>query len=326
MNYAAEIMIHASPESIGRARGTLVKALYLKRVKRLLESKPDIILSQLEEIRRALYQYSNFRVLVIANVEKLVNPVSSWELLTAGLDSTKPLLPLDNRLSRLSVAGKKPGNLAYIIPLPTIDSSFALSIAKGPESMEDPRVPALMVAVSYLNTVEGPLWTAVRGTGLAYGMSFSRHIESGQISFDVYRSPDAFKAFAASKKVVEDFVSGATAFNSLALEGAISSIVLGFANGQATMAAAAQMSFIRQVIRGLPNDWNEVILKKVRDVSVEEIKMAMREILVPAFKPETANVFVTCAPIMEEVSLFSLSLLFFFGLGTLGSLLYDFFT
>ena len=302
MTYAAEIMIHTSPESIGRARSTLVKALYLKRVKHLLESEPDTILSQLQEIRHALCQYSNFRVLVIANVEKLEKPVSSWELLTAGLDTSKALLPLDNRLSRLSAAGKTPGNLAYVIPLPTIDSSFALSVAKGPKSLEDPCIPALMAAVSYLGSVEGPLWTAVRGTGLAYGMSFSRHVESGHISFDVYRSPDAFKAFAASKKVVEDFVSGATAFDSLALEGAISSIVLGFANGQATMATAALMSFIRQVVRGLPTDWNERILKKIKEVSVEEIKNVMREILLPAFMPETANVFVTCAPIMEEVS------------------------
>ena len=301
MAYAAEVMIHASPESIGRARGTLVKALYLKRVKHLLESQPEKIVAQLEEIRTALCSFSNFRVLVVANIEKLKDPVSAWELLTANLDTSKPLIPLDNRLSRLSEAGKEPGDLAYIIPLSTIDSSFGLSIARGPETLDDPLVPALMVAISYLDAVEGPLWTAVRGTGLAYGTSFSRHVESGQVSFDVYRSPDAFKAFAASKEVVEGFVAGTTSFDSLALEGAISSIVLGFANGQATMASAAQGSFMRQVIRGLASDWNEITLKKVRNVTVDEIKKVMKDILLPVFVPETANIFVTCAPIMEEV-------------------------
>ena len=300
MTYAAEAMIHASPESIGRARSTLVKALYLKRVKRLLESEPHTIVAQLEEIRHAVCQFSNFRVLVIANVERLSKPVSSWELLSSKLDKSQPLKPLDNRLSRLSPAGKKPGNLAYIIPLPTTDSAFALFITKGPISLQDPRVPALMVAQSYLDAVEGPLWTAVRGTGLAYGTSFARHVESGHISFDVYRSPDAFKAFVASKKVVEDFTTGATQFDSLALEGAVSSIVLGFANGQATMASAAQGSFIRQVVRGLSHDWNDMLLKQVREVKVEEIKAVMREVLLPVFKAETANLFVACAPIMEE--------------------------
>lgn len=302
MTFAVENMVHASPESISRARSTLVKALYLKRVKRLLDSEPGTVISQLEELRHALCQFANIRVLVVANVEKIHKPVSSWDLLVSDLDTSIPLAPLDTRLSRLSKAGTNLGGLSYIIPLPTVDSSFCLSVAKGPNTLQDPRVPALMVAVSYLDAVEGPLWTAVRGTGLAYGTSFSRQIESGQISFNVYRSPDAFKAFATSRKVVEEFVSGVTPFDSLALEGAISSIVLGFANSQATMTTAAQGSFIRQVIRGLPNDWNDVILKEVRSVNVDEIKKVMKEILLPAFQPDTANTFVTCAPIMEEVS------------------------
>lgn len=302
MAYAVEMMIHTSQESIGRARSTLVKALYLKRVKRLLEDEPETIVSQLSEIRSSLSQFSNFRVFIIADLERLSNPVSSWKHLVDSVDTTQPLKPLDSRMSRMSEAGRKPGGLAYIVPLPTIDSSFALSIAKGPETFEDPRIPALMVAIAYLDAVEGPLWTAIRGTGLAYGTSFSRHIESGQISFDVYRSPDAFKAFAKSKKVVGEFVSGVTEFDSLALEGAISSIVLGFANGQATMKNAAQGSFIRQVVRGLPSDWIDVILKRVRDVTTEEIKDVMRKIILPVFMAETANLVVTCAPIMEEVS------------------------
>ena len=102
--------------------------------------------------------------------------------------------------------------------------------------------------------------------------------------------------------MVEEFASGVVDFDSLALEGAISSIVLGFANGQATMTSAAQGSFIRQVVRGLPGDWIDVILKKVRDVTVEEIKDVMSKIILPCFMAETANLVVTCAPIMEEVS------------------------
>lgn len=301
MSSSVASMINYAPESISRSRDTLVKALYLKRVKRLLESEPEKVVAQLEEIRTALCQISNFRVLVIADVRKLGKPVSSWEKLAIGRESNKTLAPLDKGFDRLSKAGKKPGDAAFIIPLATIDSSFALAVGKGPEDMTDPRTPALIVATCYLDAVEGPLWTAVRGTGLAYGTGFRRSVNTGHVQFQVYRSPDVFKAFAASKKVVEDFISGATAFDSLALEGAISSVVLDLANGQSTMAKAAQQSFTRQVIRGLPNDWNTVLLKKVRSVTVSEIKMAMKEILLPIFVAQTSNLFVTCAPIMEEV-------------------------
>lgn len=173
-----------------------------------------------------------------------------------------------------------------------------------------------MVALSYLDAVEGPLWTAVRGTGLAYGTSFSRITESGQISFDVYRSPNAFAAFSASKTVVEDFVNKKTDFEPLALEGAISSLVLSIANGQANMASAAQSSFTRQVIKGLPANWNEKILEKVRAVSVDEIRTVMREVVMSAFQAETANLIVTCAPILEEVSFWFLFNTFFVFLPT----------
>jgi Zn-dependent M16 (insulinase) family peptidase len=305
MAYAAAGIIHNAPESISRATGTLVEALYLKRVKQILKTEPEIIIKQLEEIRDHLCQISNFRVLVIANLEKLEKPISAWETLVASHDTSKPLAPLDKRLDRLSKAGKKPGDLAYIIPLPTIDSSFAIFVGKGPESHQDPRVPAIMVAISYLVAVEGPLWSEVRGTGLAYGTSFQRSLTSGQITYSIYRSPDAFKAFAASKKVIEKFISGESSIDSSALEGAISSLILGFADSQANMAEAAQESFVRQVMNGLPTDWNNLILKRVRNVTVEEIKSAMKDFLLPIFVPETVNLFATCAPIMEEVSISS---------------------
>lgn len=296
---AVEEMIHSSPASIVRARSTLVNALYLKGVRHHLKEDPEFIVVKLKEIRDALFQFSNIRVVVVANVEKLAKPVSSWEKFTEGLDTGKPLNPLEKRLSRVSGAGRKPGKLAYLVPMPTIDSSFALSIAKGPSSFSDPQIPALTVALSYLDAVEGPMWVAVRGTGLAYGTSFSRYTDSGQISYNVYRSPNAFKAFQAGRSVVEGFVNQTTDFDALALEGAISSIVLSVANSEATMAAAAQMNFARQVIRGLPDDWNEQMLRKVREVKVDEIRAVMKDVVLPVLTAATANLVVTCAPVME---------------------------
>lgn len=297
---AVEEMIHSAPASIVRARSTLVNALYLKGVRHHLKSDPDVIIGKLLEMRDALFQFSNFRVVVVANVKNITKPVSSWESFTVDLDISKPLNPLEKPLSRLSDAGRNPGKLAYIIPMPTIDSSFALSVAKGPSSLKDPRIPALMVALSFLDAVEGPMWVAVRGIGLAYGTRFARYTDSGQISYSVFRSPNAFKAFQTSRSVVEGFVRGDTDFDPLALEGAISSIVLNFANSQATMASAAQMSFVRQVIRELPEDWNERMLEKVRAVTAEEIRAVMKNLVLPVLTAATANLVVTCAPVMEE--------------------------
>ena len=302
MVYAVKYMIHTSPESIGRARSALVRALYLKRLSRLLEKSPETVIDLLADIRNHLFRHDNMRALVVGDISKMANPVGSWKTLVGGLDTSGPLEPLDDRLKRLTDAGKNPGGLAYVVPMPTVDSSYCLTVAKGPISELDSRTPALLVAISYLNAVEGPLWTSIRGTGLAYGANVGKQFHSGDVRFDVYRSPDAFKAFAAGKVAVEELVSGKTEIDTLAMEGAVSSIVLDIASKQPNMGSAAQDSFVGQVMRGLPKDYNEQALSKVRNVSIEEMKVAMRDILLPLFKPETANVIVTCAPNLQEVS------------------------
>lgn len=184
--------------------------------------------------------------------------------------------------------------------MPPIDSSFVLAVSKGPSSFDEPIIPALMLATSYLNSLAGPLWKAIRGTGLAYGASFSRHVDSGQMSLYIGSSPDPYKAFAASKMVLESLVVSDHTFDSFALEAAYSSVVSGFAYSEVTRVSAAESSFVRQVMRGLPKEWPSLILEKVRNVTVEEIKTAMKDVILPIFEAKTVNLFITCAPLMEQ--------------------------
>lgn len=307
---AVHIMVHFAQESISRARSTLVKARYLKRVKRLLAEKPEEVVSRMEEIRKSLFQPENIRVVVVADLEKLRNPVSAWKPFAERLGTSIDLKPITNRRALLSDAGKKIGGTSYIVPMPTVDSSYAYATGRGLDSYDDPKLPALLVAIAYMNAVEGPLWVAVRGKGLAYGTNFAYNIDTGFVNFDVYRSPNAHKAFESSKQIVEDHLSGASPFDPLMLEGAISSIVVGYANEQMTAGTAAQGSFIRQVVRNLPSDYKEKMLKKVRDINVDEIKDALREIILPLFEAKTANLVVTCGTVLEDVSSLSPTLRF----------------
>lgn len=300
MLLAAELMVGTAPSSITRACNTLVGAVYLKHVKHLLRKNPEVIINQLKDISTALCQPNNLRILVVGNVEKLPHPVASWKNLTTKLDQSDSLKPLDTRLSRLSEQGKSPGNTAFIIPMPSLDSSFAVAVGKGPSSYNDPFMPALMLATTYLNNIEGPVSAATRGNGLAYSVSFHHHVGSGQVSLDIYRSPNSFAAFVAIKEVIRSFAHGEKVLDPLDLESAVSSVVLGFANAEATMASAAEISFVRQVMRGLPKDWPTIILERVRNVTSEDFRDLMRDVLLPIFEGESSNLFVTCAPIMEK--------------------------
>lgn len=313
MAQEVDLAIHFKPESYLSAKRTLVKAVYLRRLKKLVEKEPETVVSWFEELRKSLFTFQNMRVLVTANVEKLADPVAAWDALIKGtkLDATKEVLPIIKLSAMLNDEGKAPGSFgSVVIPMTTLDSSYSVSTAIGLQSYSDPRLPAFLVALGYLEAVEGPLWNAVRGNGLAYGVSFSREIDGGYIQFKVYRSPDATKAIEASRNTVAKLASGEEPLDRHLVEGAVSSIVFGVADEQSTMSAAAQQNYVISVVRGLEQGWNRKILASVREVTEDEIREAMRDIILPVFEPGKSNVVVTCAPIMEEVSLF-FSFLFF---------------
>jgi Zn-dependent M16 (insulinase) family peptidase len=305
MAQEVDMAIHFKPESYLAAKRALVKAVYLRRLKKLLEKDPDTVLSWFEELRKSLFTFDNMRVLVTADVAKLDNPVAAWDTLTTtpGLDPSKDILPIIKPYSMLSPEGQSPGTFgSVVIPMTTLDSSYSVSTAVGLKSYSDPRLPAYLVALGYLEAVEGPLWNAVRGNGLAYGVSFSREVDGGYIQFKVYRSPDASKAIEASRATVARLASGEVPLDRHLVEVAVSGVVFAAADEQATMSAAAQQNYVVGVVRGLEQGWNRKILARVREVTEDEIRAVMREVILPVFEPGKSNVVVTCAPIMEEVS------------------------
>ncbi|ROT43702.1 cytoplasm protein [Sodiomyces alkalinus F11] len=306
--------IHLKKEAYSVTKRALVRAVYLRRVKKLLETDPDLVVSWFEQIRKSLFTFNNLRVLVIADVDKLAQPVAAWDVLSnalgrpsslssssSGVDGEEDLLPIVKPHHHLTEEGRNPGSYgAVIVPMTTVDSSYSVSTSKGVISFEDPRIAAILVGVGYLEAVEGPLWCAVRGQGMAYGVFFGRDINSGMVQFRVYRSPDASRALAASRETVRKIAAGEEPIDRHLKEGAISQIVVLFAEEQSTMAAAASQNFVLGVVRGVPLDWHKKIMKSVRDVTDEQIREVLNELVLPVFEPGKSNVVVTCAPILQE--------------------------
>ncbi|CCF37671.1 peptidase M16 inactive domain-containing protein [Colletotrichum higginsianum] len=300
---AAEVdmSIHMKKESYSVAKRALVRAVYLRRLKKLIASDPDKVLSWFEQLRTSLFTSNNVRVLVTADVARLPEPVAAWDLLSTNLKGSDELIPIIKPHTLLTEEGQKPGTVgAVIVPMTTADSSYGISTAKGITSFEDPRLPAIMVAIGYLETTEGPLWNSVRGQGLAYGSYFGRELDTGTIQYKVYRSPDVSKAFAASRETIRKIAEGEAEIDRHLKEGAISQVVVQFADEQSTMASAAAQNFMLGVVRSLPLDWHKKIMRDVRDVTNQQIKTVLKELIMPLFEPGKNNIVVTCAPILQE--------------------------
>ncbi|KAK6529763.1 hypothetical protein TWF281_008924 [Arthrobotrys megalospora] len=287
-------------DSIGYSGNTLIKGKFLRQYIDLLSEKPEEAIQQISTVRDSLFTLDNMRVLVVADVEKLSKPVSAWDDFVNGKTLEGNLKPIDSRLDRLKPEGRNPGDLMYIVPMPTLDSSFGVMVAKGPESLNDERIPALLLAIAYLDAVEGPLWKAIRGTGLAYGTGFVRRVDSGHVYFSIYRSPDAFKAFEMAKKIVSDYADGTTPFDEFDLDGAISTVVSSIVDVESTLTAAATTSFVLQVVNRQSKTYNMDMLRKVRKVTPDEIRKAMTDILLPLFHPKTSMTVVTTAPVNTD--------------------------
>ncbi|KAL5121969.1 hypothetical protein ACEQ8H_000185 [Pleosporales sp. CAS-2024a] len=301
MAFAVDRMVHNDAASAVRATNTLVKALYLKRILKLLKAEPQTVIDKLEALRKYLLTFSNMRVLVTANLETLPNPVSTFKHVVAAFPSgSDPTInPIDDRNAVLSQSGKNPGGTHYIISMP-IDSSFAVLTSRGPKGYTNAQLPPLMVALAYLDAVEGPMWQAIRGNGLAYGTSFFRDPETGLLKFRIYKSPNAFSAYLKAKTVVKDYGDGTRSFDKLALEGAISSIVREFVDERASIIDAARSSFVDLVTRGVGKDWQDWALREVRKVSVEDVQAILQEFVSGLFVPEKTDLVVTCGGIMTE--------------------------
>ncbi|KJX94947.1 zinc metalloprotease like protein [Zymoseptoria brevis] len=300
MAWAVNSMISSKRTANRRAMNTLTKTVYLRRLRKLLKRDPSTVISKLQSVCSTLHRPENFRVYVAADLFKLPSPVKAWNALTYSLDLSQPLQPLDALKPTISPIGLKPGSAAYIIPIPAIDSSFAVLTALGPETYTHPDLPALLVANAYLRAVEGPLWVAIRGTGLAYGATIRRSTDLGKIYFSIERSPDAYKAFVAGRAEVEGYADGSKELKKLALESAVGEIVFEMADEAATMGAAADESFTAQVMHGTSKEYAKEMLVKIGKVTPEEVQGAIKKWLVPLFRPETANLVVTCSKIMEE--------------------------
>lgn len=301
---AAEIdaAIHLDHSSVTVAKRVLVRAVYLKRLKKLLKSDPEKVVGWFNTIRTSLFTFENMRFLVAARIATLPNPITTWDKLAAALAAEKDMIPVPALSALLNDEGRNPGSVgATIVPMASLDGSFSVSTATGLSSYADPRLPAVMVAISYLEQVEGPLWVAVRGAGYAYGTHFSRSVDAGILCYRVYRSPDAAKAITASREAIRKIADADVPIDKHLLEGAVSQIVVTFADEQSTMPSAAQQNYVQSVVRGLPKDWSKEILRRVRAVTQEEIRAAMTEVILPCFAPGKSNVTITCAKIMTEV-------------------------
>ncbi|KAF9027171.1 hypothetical protein BGZ52_004433 [Haplosporangium bisporale] len=275
----------------------LKQAKFLPTVLKQLETEPQTVIKALTELREILTRPANIHIQVQGNILKQEQPKTAWlkNFGSAQGSHEGPLAPIPFSSQVWSQSGKAPGHKGFVVNMPSIESSFASHVARGPTNFLDPDYAALLVLSECLDTLEGPFWKQLRGSGAVYGANLRVDVEAGFLSFTIYRSPDALRAFNLANKIVDDYASGKTKFTKQELEGAKASIVYRIVRKEETMSGAATESFVNQVLKKVSATYNKEFLERVQDVTPEHMQHAMDKYLSKVFRSESSIVVVTSA-------------------------------
>ena len=272
------------------------------------DSEADLIVQELNTIRRKLVQPSNMQVFVAGKLTDIAG--SPMQALATALvppevqssaDSTVIEGQLMTDVSASTVRSDTIGKAA-ICSLSAIESSF-LSIYSSGLDAYDSDLASLLVAIEYLTALEGDFWVKLRGAGLTYGSSISNNTESKLLKFSLFKCTDVAGAFAAASQILVDYASGGSKISEVGLESAKSSLAYSIISGTSTRLGAAMNSWV-QNYEGKKVDYDQWLLGQVSKVTEKDAMKALVTYLVPIFDKES-NLVVAC-PMnkAEEISTF----------------------
>ncbi|TPX32519.1 hypothetical protein SmJEL517_g04347 [Synchytrium microbalum] len=98
---------------------------------------------------------------------------------------------------------------SVMVPIAGVTASYLLQAV--PCDVMKPATPvekySVMLLAELLSQTEGPLYTAVRGNGHAYGADLSLAIWTGQLLYEVREASDPYKALLAFYAIIENLVT-----------------------------------------------------------------------------------------------------------------------
>lgn len=268
------------------------------------EGKFSEVLSDLEEIRNGLFSTNNMKIYVVGGCSELKNPVSSWGKF---YDEMKPIDGKGGRIFDEIVRafqfktdiGLECSEKAYVVASPAGETTHLISLTPIPTDYLDEDIFKIALASEYLGGVEGPFWRGIRGTGMAYGANIRRLIESGYLSFTIYRGADAEQAWNTGREIISNLVNGKEKIDHINLENSVAAIVNELANSEANTYDAAVNKITDHIFKKRGSGYLRHFLSKLNSYTSDDMVYIMTKYFLPLFSSKTSLVFA-CIPIAKS--------------------------
>lgn len=301
MMYSSEYRTIYNDGSVRKAQDSIYTEDFYKELLRDLDDgKYAQIEADLNSIKSHLFNLSNMKAIIIGGCTELEKPVSMWETFVEQFTNVTntPEFDLANfpRSFQFKTAiGEECSRKAFLVSSSAGETTHLLSLTPIPTDYLNEDIFKIALASEFLGGVEGPFWRGIRGTGLAYGANMRRLIESGYLSFSIYRGADAQQAWTTGKKIITDYISGELIIDAISIENSIAAIVNELANGESNPYDAATTKIIDNIFKKRGSQYIKYFLERLNTYTSEDLVYAMKKYFLPLFKAETSLVF-SCLP------------------------------
>lgn len=269
--------------------------VFLTQLVKDLDSCPDKVIADMNLLRKELLCCEKMRCYVAANLSNLPQDAHSvWiDVLFKQMDAVKSLdrtepVPRDGHY----LSNKR---LHKIVGVGSVESAFLMQTCQGIDTYEHPDYPAMLVFIQYLCALEGPLWRQIRGSGLSYNYRVNVSPNTGKIYFVLAKSTHIFEAYKKAKEIMEDFISGKTAFQHDQVEAAISGAIFQEIEAENTISDAITQNIV-SAFKKVPSDFCRTLLRDLKLVTAEDLVRVGSTYFSLLFNPNETSAALCCHP------------------------------
>lgn len=261
------------------------------------------IAAELEELRALLFTTTNMKIYVVGGCSELKNPVSSWLKFYESMRSAEDAPIIFDKLPRAfefaTETGRDCSYKACLVGSPAGETTHLISLTPIPTDYLNEDIFKIALASELLGGVEGPFWRGIRGTGLAYGANIRRLLESGYLSFTIYRGADAEQAWRAGKNIISSMISGDVKIEEVSLENSVAAIVNELANGESNTYDAAISNITSNIFKKRGIDYILHFLSRLNSYTSDDMVYIMKKYFLPLFSSKHSLVFA-CIPVAKK--------------------------
>lgn len=301
MMYSSEYRTIFNSSSLRKAQDLIqTEQFYRDLLQKLDDGKFAEIEAELEQFKKSLFNVANMNAFVVGGCSGLEKPVSAWNDFSLAFSNEENVPPFTlEKLPRAfqfkTEVGEKCSKQAHLVSTSASETTHLISLTPIPTNYLDDDIFKIALANEFLGGVEGPFWRGIRGTGLAYGANIRSIVESGYLSFSIYRGADAQQAWATGKKIIEDYTTGALEIDQISLENSIAAIVNELANAESNAYDASINKIVDNLFKKRGSTYLSYFLKKLNGFTSEDVVYIMKKYFVPLFQAETSVIFC-CLP------------------------------